>query len=170
MAPTVAQAPFTYLKSCAARLEVVPGDARLSLQAEATRGPGREFDVLVLDAFSSDAIPAHLRTAEAMELYLGHLKPDGIVAVHVSNNYLDLRGVLVGLSQRFAMDFVIVDDVPKTEEFWLSTSRWCLLTRDKTLLRQWLPASPEAREALEAGYHPVLWTDDHASLLSVLSR
>lgn len=166
----VAQSPFTYLKSCPARVDVVPGDARLSLQAEATRGEGREFDVLVLDAFSSDAIPAHLLTAEAMELYLGHLKSDGIVAVHVSNNYLDLRGVLVGLSQRFAMDFVIVDDAPKTEEFWLSPSRWCLLTRDKTLLRQWLPQTPEARAALEAGYHPVLWTDDHASLLSVLSR
>jgi hypothetical protein len=164
----VAQSPFTYLQSCPARLDVVPGDARLSLQAEAARGEWRQFDVLVLDAFSSDAIPAHLLTAEAMELYLGHLKPDGIVAVHVSNNYLDLRGVLVGLSQRFSMDFVIVDDAPKTGEFWLSLSRWCLLTRDKTLLRQWLPQSPEARAALEAGYHPVLWTDDHASLLRVL--
>jgi hypothetical protein len=164
---TVAQSPFTYLNSCAAQVDVVPGDARLSLQEEAARGEWRQFDVLVLDAFSSDAIPGHLLTAEAMELYLGHLKADGIVAVHLSNRYLDLRGVLVGLSQRFSMDFVIVDDSPKTEEFWLSASRWCLLTRDKTLLRQWLPQSPEARAALEAGYHPVLWTDDHASLLSV---
>jgi SAM-dependent methyltransferase len=166
----VAQSPFTYLKSCAARVDVVPGDARLSLQAEAVRGEAREFDVLVLDAFSGDAIPVHLLTAEAMELYLGHLKPGGIVAVHLSNRYLDLRGVVVGLSRRFSLDFVIVDDAPKTGEFWLSASRWCLLTRDKTLLRQWLPQTPEARAALEAGYHPVLWTDDHASLLSVLPR
>ncbi len=103
-----------------------------------------------------------------MALYLARLRPDGLIAAQISNHYLDLRGVLVGLSQRFQMDFVIVDHVPMAGEFWATPSRWCLLTRDKALLQRWLPGSVEARRALEASFNPVLWTDDHASLLRLL--
>lgn len=164
----IAQSPFTFLKLSAAQTQIVQGDARLEMEAQARRGDFQRFDVLVLDAFSSDAIPIHLLTAEATETYLAHLKPDGIIAVHLSNRYLDLRGVVAGLARRFQMDCLILADKPSAEQFWLNESRWCLLTRDRELLKARLPSSPEARRALEETYHPILWTDDHASLSSVL--
>lgn len=163
-----AQKPFAFLKNTAPEVEIVAGDARLALQAEAAAGKLRRFDLLALDAFSSDSIPTHLLTAEAMEIYLRHLKPDGIIAVHLSNRYLDLRGVTVGLARQFGMDFVIVEDAPKTEFYWLSSSVWCLLTRDRTIFSRWLPSDAAQRKALEDGYHPVVWTDDHASVWRVL--
>jgi SAM-dependent methyltransferase len=163
----LARAPFTFLSGSAAQIEIVPGDARLALEAQARDGASQRFDVLVLDAFSGDAIPLHLLTVEAMETYLRHLKPDGMIAVHISNRYLDLRGVLVGLARHFQLDFVVAEDRPKAEDYWLTASRWVLLTPSKDLLRPWIPPNPEARKALEDTFHPILWTDDHTSLLSV---
>jgi hypothetical protein len=167
---SIARAPFTFLKSSAAQIKIMPGDARLELEDQARRGDFQHFDVLVLDAFTSDSIPTHLLTVEAVQIYLHHLKPDGILAVHTSNRFLDLRGVAAGLARRFQMDCLILEDKPNPDKFWLNPSEWCLLTRDPQLLSRWLPASPELKRALEQSYHPVLWTDDHASLLSVLRR
>ena len=163
----IAEAPFTFLAESRAAVEVVSGDARLVLQAEAAAGRLRGFDVLVLDAFSSDSIPVHLLTKEAVGIYLQHLKPDGIIAVHLSNRYLDLRGVTVGWARHFGMDFLIVEDAPRLEQPWLVPSRWCLLTRDRRLFREWLPPSAAGRKALEDRYRPVFWTDDQASVLQV---
>src|SRR5207244_4450102 len=81
----VAEKEFTFLKDSAAKVEFVAGDARLSLENEDAQG----FDVLVVDAFSGDSIPVHLLTQEAAALYFRHLKPDGILVVHVTNVYLD---------------------------------------------------------------------------------
>ncbi len=164
----LARAPFSFLRESAADIDVVAGEARLALAAEVRRGGAAGFDVLVLDAFNSDAIPVHLLTVEAMEIYLARLKPNGLIAVHLTNRHLDLRGVMVGLARHFRLDFVIVEDAPKREAYWLDASRWCLLTRDPDMLRPWLPASADARRALEEQFHPVLWTDDRSSLLSVL--
>lgn len=164
----IARSHFIFLKQSAAQTRIILGDARLELEAQARRGDFQRFDVLVLDAFSSDAIPVHLLTAEAAETYLAHLKPDGIIAVHLTNRFLDLRGVVTGLARRFQLDCLILEDKPPPEKFWVNESRWCLLTRDRELLKTRLPASPEARRALEEKYHPILWTDDHASLFSVL--
>lgn len=164
----LAHAPFTFLKNSAAQIEIVAGDARLALAAELQRGAPRQFDLLALDAFSSDAIPVHLLTAEAMEIYLAQLKPDGVLALHLSNRFLDLRSVAVGLARQFGLDFVVIDDAPAPEAYWAISSRWCLLTRDKHLLAKWLPSDPAARQQLEASYHPVLWTDDHASLFTIM--
>ena len=86
---------FTFLRYCKAAHDVAMGDARLSLERE----PPENFDVLVVDAFSSDSIPVHLLTKEAMALYFHHLKPDGILAVHISNRYLDLEPVVEGESR-----------------------------------------------------------------------
>ena len=88
---------FKYLGRCPAKVEVAPGDARLSLERE----PSQQFDLLALDAFSSDAIPVHLLTREAFELYGRHLKPNGVLAVHISNHYLDLEPVVANLARRF---------------------------------------------------------------------
>ena len=93
-----AQKHFSFLADCQGRHEVVLGDARLSLEREESP---QNFDLLVLDAFSGDAVPAHLLTAEAFEIYQRHLQPDGIMAVHISNRYLDLSPVLAGLAEQF---------------------------------------------------------------------
>jgi SAM-dependent methyltransferase len=87
---TVANNEFTYLKDCPTMPTVAMGDARLSMEAE----PLQQFDVLAIDAFVSDAIPVHLLTREAFDLYWRHLKPDGVLAVHVSNRYVDLAPIV----------------------------------------------------------------------------
>ena len=85
---------FTYLKDSPAKIETVLGDARLSLEREAPQN----FDVLAVDAFSGDSIPVHLITYEAFTEYLRHLKPDGVIAFHVSNRFLDLKPVLLEIA------------------------------------------------------------------------
>ena len=92
---------FTFVRDSAARIEIVVGDARLALEAELARGPPQRFDVLAIDAFSSDAIPAHLLTREAVAVYLAHLDPGGILAVHITNRYVDLAPVVRGIAAHF---------------------------------------------------------------------
>ena len=153
---------FSFVSDSAAMVTTVPGDARLSLENE----PPQQFDVLVLDAFSGDAVPAHLLTTQAMAVYLRHLKGDGVIAVHVSNDYLDLRPVIVGLAAEYELSCVYID-TPGDRKRWKFRSKWMLLTRDETLLQ-----SPEisdvARLAGEADVSPVVWTDDFNNLLHVL--
>src|SRR5204863_1378176 len=96
---------FTFLPECKAKLDVTMGDARLSLERESPEN----FDVLAVDAFSSDSIPVHLLTREAMLLYFRHLKPDGILAVHISNRYLDLQPVLQGETEATGKVACVVD-------------------------------------------------------------
>jgi len=166
----IARSPFTFLKSSPAQVDVIVGDGRLSLENQLREGHAQNFDILVLDAFNSDAIPVHLLTVEALEIYLQHMNPDGVIALQMTNRFVDLRGVAVALSRRLQLDFLIIDDIPKPTQYWVNESRWCLLTRNRDLFRQWLPATPEARTALEDRYHPVLWTDDRTSLLNVLRQ
>ena len=92
LVPIIARTQFTFVNDCRGKLDIAMGDARLTLEREAPEN----FDVLAVDAFSSDSIPVHLLTREAMQLYFHHLKPDGILAVHISNRYLDLEPVLEG--------------------------------------------------------------------------
>jgi hypothetical protein len=143
------------------------GDARLSMEDEIAHGAPQHFDVLALDAFSSDAIPVHLLTAEAFALYLQHLKPDGIIAVHISNRYLDLRPAVEGLARHFQLHLATISQDPKDDEWWLYRSTWCLLSRDAKRL-----AVDPIRNAMDdpsdETAKTVLWTDDHASLLPVL--
>ena len=96
----VARKQFTYLSDCPAKVDVVLGDARLSLDRE----PSQQFDVLAVDAFSSDSIPVHLLTLEAFRLYFRHLRPDGVLAVHVSNTHLKLEPVVGRLAQALRKD------------------------------------------------------------------
>ncbi|MBI5384200.1 MAG: fused MFS/spermidine synthase [Verrucomicrobia bacterium] len=163
----LAQERFTYLKQCPARVEVVLGDARLSLERE----PPQQFDVLALDAFSSDAIPVHLLTREAVEIYLRHLKPDGVLAVHISNQYLNLAPVVDRLASHFQLQLASIsesDDLSEEEtEWWHYASTWVLLTRNEEFLRQ--PALREARSEPGAKTKTIpLWTDDYASLFPLL--
>jgi SAM-dependent methyltransferase len=160
----LAQDRFTYLKKCPARVEVVLGDARLSLERE----PPQAFDLLALDAFSSDAIPTHLLTREAFATYLRHMKPEGIIAVHISNYYLNLRPVVDSLAAHFKLQSVSIDhDEDDESEWWHYASTWMLLTRNQEFVQ--LSAIREAQTQPDKHAPSIqLWTDDYTALFPIL--
>jgi SAM-dependent methyltransferase/small basic protein len=152
---------FTYLGDTKAGLEVVLGDARLSLEAE----PPQAFDVLAVDAFSSDSIPVHLLTTEAFEVYFRHLKPDGILAVHISNRYLDLKPVLSEAATKFGKQARIVEDDSNDEKGTYGTT-WVLFADSAAAFDS--PPLAGAVEALTAERSIRLWTDDYSDLYAIL--
>jgi len=155
---------FTYVRDCAPDTRIVLGDARLSLE----RARDGAYDFIILDAFSSDAIPAHLMTREALALYLRKLAPGGVVTFHISNRYLRLEPVLSELArdERLAGAFGADTGLTRAQrEMYKSTSEWVALSRRATdlalLVRQpgWRPLRPQAAVRL--------WTDDFSDILSV---
>src|SRR5207247_4187041 len=111
--------------------EISLGDARLAMEGE----PPQRFDVLAVDAFSSDAIPVHLITREALGVYLRHVTPHGIVAFHVSNRFLDLVPVVARIAREHAVHAVVVRDEPDDDDDSLrSKSGWVLVSRDAAAL------------------------------------
>ena len=153
---------FHYLQTCAGKLDVALGDARLSLEREQPQ----QFDLLVLDAFSSDAIPVHLLTREAFELYQRHVKTNGVIAVHISNHYLDLEPVVANLAREFNYRLVLVDFDDDDDAWWLYPSTWALLTRDEKLFAD--PDIKELGRPPETGKSVPLWTDDFVSVFRIL--
>ena len=156
---TIANRDFTYLKDSEAKIEISLGDARLNLERE----PIQNFDVLAVDAFSSDSIPVHLITEEAVGIYLKHMKPDGVIAYHVSNRFLDLKPVVQMIAEKHGLAVGWVRD---TYDDGSTTSDWVLLTRAKNLLLK-----PDILEATyiippEPGWR--LWTDDFNNLVQVM--
>jgi hypothetical protein len=158
---TLAHKHFTFLRDCPAGQTIVTGDARLALEFEEPQ----QFDILVLDAFSGDAIPVHLLTREAMGVYLKHLKTDGLLAFHISNLHFDLRPVIAGLAQEYGLSCV----VRRSEADRATAAQpalWVLLARYPQVLA--------LAGGLESNSHsplpPVLWTDDRSNLLEVLWR
>lgn len=162
----LARENFSFLSDTAGELKIVLGDARLSLENELAHDAPQAFDVLALDAFSSDAIPIHLLTREAMDLYLQHLKPGGVIAVHISNRHLDLRPVVEAHAKDLGLHLATISHNPQPNEWWLYRSTWVLLSRDATVLAQ-----KEFQDAADATTDDmadlVRWTDDRASLLGV---
>ncbi len=154
----LARTHFTFLKDCPARVEVVAGDARLSLERERPRG----FHGLALDAFTGGAIPVHLLTEEAMALWLRHLDAAGVIAVHVSHPLLDLAPVVRGAARRFGLTTVLIDDPAAGNEL-ARPSTWVLCTRNEATVRDLAPYAAPDGDARE-----VLWTDDFSDLLSVV--
>jgi hypothetical protein len=160
----IAHHEFTFLDDSGARTETALGDARLTLERE----PPQNFDVLAVDAFSSDAIPVHLITREALQMYLRHMKPDGIVAFHVSNRFLDLIPVVARLADELDLHAVLISDDPEDEDKTIrSRSDWVLVSRDAKAL--------EALAIAEAGATPAedrpewrTWTDDYSNLIQIL--
>jgi SAM-dependent methyltransferase len=160
----VALHEFTYLTDSKAKIELALGDARLTLERE---GP-RNFDVLAVDAFSSDAIPVHLITREALAVYLKHVKPDGIVAFHVSNRFLDLVPVVARLAKENGAHALLVRDDPDEEtDPRRSRTDWVLVSRDPAALKR--PAIQE-RTVVEVEDRPAwrTWTDDYSNLIQIL--
>jgi SAM-dependent methyltransferase/MFS family permease len=160
----VALHEFTYLSDSKAKIELALGDARLALEREAPR----QFDVLAVDAFSSDAIPVHLITREALGVYLKHVKPDGIVAFHVSNRFLNLIPVVARLARENGAHVVLVRDDPDEEEdSRRSRTDWVLVSRDPAALER--PAIVERNpEEIEDKSEWRTWTDDYSNLIQIL--
>jgi spermidine synthase len=160
----LAKSEFTFLGDSAARIEVALGDARLALERE----PPQNFDVLAVDAFSSDAIPVHLITKEALGVYLRHVKSDGIVAFHVSNRFLNLIPVVARLAKEHGAYAVLVNDDPDDEDDSLrSKSDWVLVSRDPAALKREAIVKGGAEEAEDRpGWRT--WTDDYSNLIQIL--
>jgi len=156
----IAETDFTFLSGCPCRVETAIGDARLSLEGEAPQN----FDVLAIDAFSGDSIPVHLLTREAMQLYFRHLAPAGILAVHISNRYLDLQPVVDGISRATGhVTRVVINE--KNDERDVFSSDWVLVTApapgfdDGILSRS---------SSIDSSRKVRLWTDDYSNLFQIL--
>ena len=155
---------FTYLRDSPAKVDIVTGDARLSMEEELAAGRSQQFDVLAIDAFNGDSIPTHLLTREAMMLYLGELAPDGVLAIHVSNLFLDLRPVLAEESRQFNLKYGFVTSQETDAVSW--SSDWVLLARDDRVLG--LPAFKGHLQTRDGVRHIRPWTDDYSNLFQLL--
>jgi uncharacterized integral membrane protein len=153
---------FTYLEESPADVDVIVGDARLSLQHE---GP-RQFDLLVLDAFTGDAVPVHLLTTEAFQIYLDRLKPGAPLALHISSNHVDLPRVVRRLAQHVNLHAAWIE-THRDEALGIFDSDWIILTPDPSFLNT--PAIIKAATPFDPlPRNSPLWTDDHTNLLPVL--
>ncbi len=155
---------FSFLNDARGQVSVVAGDARLKLEQELANGQPQHFDLLVVDTFNSDSIPVHLITREAVALYLQHLQPDGVLAFHISNNYLDLRPVVYGLADEFQMDAAFIESPGEPGRG--SLSLWMLVTRNRDFLNQPAIANHITPRANLARVR--LWTDDYSNPFQLL--
>ena len=154
----VANTWFTYLKDSPGKMETVLGDARLSLEREAPQ----QFDVLAIDAFSGDSIPVHLITLEAVGEYLRHLKPEGVLAFHVSNRFLDLKPVLLAIAEKHGLEYAYIHE---TGDANTTTSDWVLISRHKPFILR--PDIVEVTEPVVPQPLWRLWTDSYNNLVQV---
>ena len=159
---------FTFCSDTPAGIEFVLGDARVQLEQELARGQFGRFDILAIDAFSSDAIPMHLLTRESLALYAQHLEPDGLLCLHISNKHLDLTGVVRGLAAEFGFEPVLFNSFGDAQR-GTSDASWVVLTKNSAFLIS--PAVIAAATPWPAGGRaPLVWTDDFGSLRQVLAK
>ncbi len=157
----LAESYFTYLKDTEAEVEIVMGDARLSME----RDPPQEFDILLLDAFSGDAIPVHLLTVEAFQTYLRHLRPDGVIAMLIDTWHLNFDPVIRRLADHLGLETIRIFTSAGPNEDW--GANWILLARDGEFLTS--PPMVGAAATERASYdHVRLWTDDYTSLVPLI--
>lgn len=156
---------FTYLSNTSAYIDISLGDGRVSLARELSEFGSNQYQVMVIDAFSGDAIPAHLLTVEAFELYWQHLAEDGVLAIHISNTHLDLSHLVRGLAAKFdkkALSFVT--PATKTDS---NETHWVIVTNNTSFINH------RKVKALQTPWKTqampfTLWTDNYSNLLSVL--
>lgn len=154
---------FRYLSGTAAEVDIVLGDGRLSLAAE----PTAAYDVLVLDAFSSDAIPVHLVTQEAVGLYVSRLAQDGVLAFHISNRYIDLAPVLADIADVLGLRGVVRYDAEHDASSGKLSSRWIALSRDERALST-LTVDPRWEDLAAFRRGNRAWSDDFSNVLGAL--
>jgi hypothetical protein len=172
---------FSYLSDSRAAIQVVAGDARLSLERQLRDGGSQDFDLFIIDAFSSDSLPVHLITLEAMRLYLQHLKSDGVLAMHISNVNLDLAPLVFRIAAELGMHAAKIENQAFKRRLH-SSADWMILSKDAAYIESFSPIGEKFRAMLKV--RPIgltvhtagdldltdapLWTDDYSDLLSVL--
>jgi hypothetical protein len=177
---TYAERYFTFLQDARdrdAHVDVLLGDARIVMEQQHARGEAQGFDVLAIDAFSGDAIPMHLLTKECFELYWFHLKSDGILAVHISNRYLDLLPVVAGAAELRGAQICLIEhdgvvsrppalDDQGDSALRNDDSSWVLVTYNTAFLES--DYVQDVADMASLNLSSLLWTDDFSSLLGVL--
>lgn len=156
----VAQREFFFLSDSPAKIETVLGDARLAMEREAPQN----YDILVVDAFSSDSIPVHLVTRQAMAVYLKHIRSDGVIAFHVTNRFLKLAPVVKRIADEYGLRTALIVD--EAEETDLAKTDWVLVTRNGRLLDR--EDLARAAEKIQEIPHLRVWTDDFNNLFQIL--
>ena len=157
----VALNEFSYLSDCKAKVDILIGDGRLLLEQESDQ----HYDLLVVDAFSSDSIPVHLLTVEAIQLYFHHLQPDGILALHISNHHLDLAPVIEQIRSKLDKQAILIHSEGDDDKGIYRTD-WVLMTSSRDLLK-----IPELKKvAMELRSQPGLrvWTDNYSNLIQIV--
>jgi SAM-dependent methyltransferase len=161
----LAKREFTFISETPAKIDIVLGDGRLSLERE----PNQQYDVIAMDAFSGDSIPLHLLTREAMAIYMRHLKPGGVLAFQATNRFINIAPVVASLAAEFGLSAVMISDSSSSDEgseYWISGTDQILVTSNRALLD-----SPKIRQAATAIAVPPgfrIWTDDFNNLVRVL--
>jgi hypothetical protein len=156
----IARSEFSFLGASGAAIDTVLGDARLNMERE----PPQAYDVLAIDAFSSDSIPVHLITREAMAVYLKHMKPDGVIAFHVTNRFLQLAPVVKRIANAYRLHAALITDDAEDSAF--SKTDWVLVTRNRASLEREDIAS--AAEEIPDIPGLRVWTDDYNNLFRIL--
>jgi SAM-dependent methyltransferase len=157
----LARSQFTYLRDAPAKVEIVMGDGRLSLERE----PNQQFDVLVMDAFSGDSVPVHLLTREAFAIYFRHLKPDGVLAVNISNRHLDFKPVVESAASDFGKIALVFEYEPEDDELLCYACSWALIMDRST--RDRFPGLHSGK-VLRADSRFREWTDDYSNMHRIL--
>ncbi|MBI5215688.1 MAG: fused MFS/spermidine synthase [Ignavibacteriae bacterium] len=159
----LAQKYFTYMKDCMGKMDILLGDARLSLEREQPQN----FDILALDAFNSDSPPLHLLTKEAFDVYLKHLAPDGAIIIHGTSSYLDFYPAVTKLAALYGMHCSYLLDMNEERAKNRSASVWLMVTKNQSLInhpdvvRMTIPVTPDTTFEL--------WTDDYSSLFPIMT-
>jgi hypothetical protein len=153
---------FTYLRDCPTKHNIILGDGRLSMAA----APDHRYGLIVIDAFTSDAIPIHLLTKEAVAIYRQKVAEHGIIALHISNRYFDLRPVAAALAEDAGLQAILLNDWPRNDEPLVYASSWVLLTNDPKFLAR-ANVTQKWRE-LKNDHTTALWTDNYSNILQVL--
>ena len=155
---------FTFVRDSPARVDMRAGDARLLLEQEAATGQAQNFDVLVLDAFSGDAVPVHLLTTEAFDTYWKHLNPEhGLIAIHITSRHINLLPVLEGIAQHYDVTMLVrltPGNYPFLDNLWVILAR----RREDLRIRGLVPNPPPR----DRDVPPQLWTDDYSNIVRLL--
>lgn len=156
----LASSQFTYLKDTPAKVDVTLGDGRLTLE----RDSARRFDMLVMDAFAGDSVPVHLITREAFEMYLRHLKPNGLLAVNITNRYLDLQPVVERAATALGKKAIVFSYDAEDDDYLCDSTLWAVLMDAASPV----PESLKSGEVLKPYSAFRMWTDDFSNMFSIL--
>ena len=154
---------FSYLKKCAANAEIKVGDARLSLQKELNQ----QFDLLIMDAFSSDAVPTHLLTEEALKLYFQKLKPTGLLAFHITNRHLALKKVLSVHAENLHLAALLQEFVPTQEQPLVAATDWVVLAKKPETLESLQISLLGNWQKMPLYFDLQPWTDDFTNIVGI---